>query len=359
MQQGWECQKCHNVYSPTTPFCLYCWFQSQSTPIQTFTPIEPTPKPEPEPEPIQIVEEISPPPPPSSEHALIRQNKNLILPHIDLTIPVLNKKPDVPQSKNYPDTKIYLGGIGHSKERAVKRHFRIPYILDSIIDLPSRPSGLVRKYFDYVKDNKIEYLLDSGAFSYMNNPKKAFDLATHLEQYCYYINEFDIKDFVELDLDVFMSLEEVENIRRKIYLETHKQPIVVFHQERGADYWKKMCCENEFVAIGGLVTGNNWNSIDGQKVLSDMCDEAHMYGTRVHGLGFTPLTLLNAHTMFFDTVDSTSWNFTKRGCTAAIGEHGELLKLEGTNFFSATEGQENDLRVWAEFATNYRGGPRN
>ena len=22
--QGWECPKCHRVYSPTTPMCLYC-----------------------------------------------------------------------------------------------------------------------------------------------------------------------------------------------------------------------------------------------------------------------------------------------------------------------------------------------
>ena len=358
MQEGWECKKCHNIMAPNTPFCLFCWFQSQQNqaPIMMPNPVveevkitEPEPQPELKPTPIIK---------PVEQKSLIHANKNLILDHVDITIPVLNKEPTVPRADKWPDTKIYLGGIGHSKERAIARKFRIPYILDSIIDLPVQPSQLVRKYFDYVKRNNSEYLLDSGAFSYMNNPKKSFDLASHLKQYCYYINEFDIKDFVELDLDIFMSLEEVENTRRKIYLETHKQPIVVFHTERGKDYWTKMCKENEFVAIGGLVVGNNWNSADGQKELCDMCDEAHMYGTRVHGLGFTPLTLLNSHTMFFDTVDSTSWNFTKRGCTAAINEKGELEKLEGSSYFSASEGQENDLKIWAQFAENYRGGPR-
>lgn len=24
IQQGWECPKCHRIYSPTQPFCLYC-----------------------------------------------------------------------------------------------------------------------------------------------------------------------------------------------------------------------------------------------------------------------------------------------------------------------------------------------
>lgn len=24
MPQGWECPRCHRVYSPSQPFCLYC-----------------------------------------------------------------------------------------------------------------------------------------------------------------------------------------------------------------------------------------------------------------------------------------------------------------------------------------------
>jgi hypothetical protein len=24
IQQGWECPKCHRIYSPTQSFCLYC-----------------------------------------------------------------------------------------------------------------------------------------------------------------------------------------------------------------------------------------------------------------------------------------------------------------------------------------------
>ena len=63
--------------------------------------------------------------------------------------------------------------------------------------------------------------------------------------------------------------------------------------------------------------------------------------------------------MFFDTVDSTSWNFNKRGFSAAINEKGELIKTDiSPKFFSAIEGQEEDLRIWSIFCTNYKGGPR-
>ena len=344
MQEGWECKKCHNVYSPNTPFCLYCWFQSNQTKESTTQLVI-------QPEKNKIEEQ----PTIIQQNNDLRANKNLTLDKIEITIPVLDKQPIYPLSNKFPDTKIFLAGIGHSKERAIKRQFKIPYILDSIVDFPIQPSKLVRQYFDYIKNNNIDYLLDSGAFSYMNNPKKSFNLAEHLKQYCYYINEFDITNFIELDLDIFMSIEEVENIRKKIYLETHKQPIIVFHEERGHDYWINMCKENDYVAIGGLVTSTETNSPQRYKRLSAFCDEAHSYNTKVHGLGFTPLALLNNHSMFFDTVDSTTWNFTKHGNSAAINEKGELVKIPPIDVFAASDGQEEDLKVWAEFAINYRG----
>lgn len=360
MQEGWECHKCHNVYAPNVPFCLYCWFQNQtnsqidigtkltksqdiiSIPISQTTNIDKQEQ--------QITVE--------SNTNDVLSNKNLALEYVDIKIPTLNKQSIYPMPERYPDTKIFLGGIGHAKERAINRTFRIPYILDSIVDFPVQPSKLVYQYFDYIKKNNIEHMLDSGAFTYMKNTKKSFNLATHLKQYCFYINEFDLTNFIELDLDVFMSLEEVENVRRKIYLETHKQPIIVWHPERGHDYWINMCKENDFVAIGGLVTSNETNTPERIQRLEVLCDEAHTYNTKVHGLGFTPLTLLNSHMMFFDTVDSTTWNQTKQGKSAALDNQGNLIKVPLIQAFSTIDSQEEDLRVWAQFCINYKGGQR-
>lgn len=360
MEQGWQCIKCGNVYAPNTPFCLYCWFnkdvpnkiidQSLTAPItqNKISPIDT------QLQPIDTNKITS-----TNNTSLtiedLRSNKNLFLEQIHADIPVLDKKPIYPLPDKFPDTKIFIAGIGHSKERAINRKFIIPYILDSIIDFPVQPSKLVRQYFDYIKSNNIQYLLDSGAFSYMNQPKKSFNLQDHLKQYCYYINEFDLTNFIELDLDVFMSIEEVENIRKKIFLETHKQPIVVFHEGRGHDYWLKMCKENDYVAIGGLASKPETNTPQRQQILDDMCNEAHQYNTKVHGLGFTPLALLNSHTMFCDTVDSTSWNTTKHGKSTIINEKGELVKIPLIDSFSASESQEADLKAWTTFAINYKG----
>lgn len=120
-----------------------------------------------------------------------------------------------------------------------------------------------------------------------------------------------------------------------------------------------MCKENDYVAIGGLVTGVEQNTTERFKRLSLLCDEAHSYNTRVHGLGFTPLALLNSHTMFFDTVDSTTWNTTKRGKSTIIDENGHLKKIPARDLFSAADGQEEDLYAWATFSHNYYGASRN
>ena len=368
MHEGWKCPKCNNIYAPATPFCLYCWFQNNNK-IQLSLQKQNefflnnninTDKNFNRPSNQQKITKISTQPINLNEinKSEIYTNKNLQLEHVEIIIPTLNKLSNYSQSQQYPDTKIYLGGIGHSKERAIHRKFRIPYILDSIIDFPIQPSKLVRQYFDYLEKQNIEYLLDSGAFSYMNNPKKAFNLNQHLKQYCYYINEFNINNFMELDLDIFMSLEQVENIRRKIYLQTHKKPIIVYHSERGYNYWTQMIKENDFVAIGGLVVDKEIQSPERQQQLQDMCEEAHAYNTHVHGLGFTPLSLLNSHTMFFDTVDSTSWNFTMRGFSAILNQKGEIVKAPPIQTFSAVESQEEDLKTWAQFANNYKGAKK-
>lgn len=355
MQNGWECQKCHNVYAPNIPFCLYCWFQQSNTSepppmIQTITPqVKGIPEPE-------VIEEISQ----TEEEKVVEevqievQEQQLLIDKVDIIIPSLNKELTKNPLPKFPDTKIFLSGIGHAKERAINRDFRIPYVLDTIMDFPRRPTPMVYKYFDYIKSNKIEYLLDSGAFSYMTNPKKKIDINDLLDKYITYINEFDIQNYFEMDLDVLYSLEDVENFRRKLYKETSKHPIVIWHDTRGEEYWDNMCKDSDFIAYGGLAVNASltMSRIDS---LAERVERAHRYGTKVHGLGFCPLTLMNAHELMFDTVDTTSWNTTKQGNESIIDERGQLQKVPMQFYYSSIEPQEKCLKTWATFATNYKG----
>ena len=154
-----------------------------------------------------------------------------------------------------------------------------------------------------------------------------------------------------------MPLEEVEELRKKIYLETHKMPILVWHKERSREYWTRMCKENEFIAVGGMAHKNFQKVAVDIKFYQELVDEAHAYNTKVHGLGFTPLEMLNAHTAFFDTVDSTSWNGGRHGISFTL-ESGKLKKIPLRDDLFASDSMEKDLEAWAEFSANYYGSAR-
>lgn len=50
------------------------------------------------------------------------------------------------------------------------------------------------------------FLLDSGAFTFMNNSKNAVDFDEYLTRYIDFINRHDIEYFFELDIDSIVGL---------------------------------------------------------------------------------------------------------------------------------------------------------
>lgn len=147
------------------------------------------------------------------------------------------------------------------------------------------------------------FLLDSGAFTFMNNSKTAVDFNEYLTTYIDFINKHDIKYFFELDIDAVVGLEEVEKLRKRLEAETGKKCIPVWHKSRGKEKFIEMCKEYDYVAIGGIVT-KEIKPVE-HKYFKWFIDTAHFYGCKIHGLGFTNLKGLYIYN--FDSVDSTSW----------------------------------------------------
>lgn len=147
------------------------------------------------------------------------------------------------------------------------------------------------------------FLLDSGAFTFMNNSKNAVDFDEYMTRYIEFINKHDIQYFFELDVDAIVGLKEVERLRKRLETETGKKCIPVWHRSRGKENFITLCKEYDYVAIGGIVT----KEIKPQeyKYLKWFIDTAHSYNCKIHGLGFTNLKGLYIYN--FDSVDSTSW----------------------------------------------------
>ena len=193
--------------------------------------------------------------------------------------------------------KVFLAGA-YTREKAFIGK-NIDYMLES---------------FFYVLPWQIEripnmkmFLLDSGAFTFMNGTENAnFD--EYLTRYINFINKYDIKYFFELDVDSIVGYEKVKQLRKRLENETGKKCIPVWHKSRGKDEFLKMCEEYDYVAIGGIVskeiTQNEY------PYFTWFINEAHKRGAKIHGLGFTNLKGLEKYK--FDSVDSTSWTTGNR-----------------------------------------------
>ena len=189
--------------------------------------------------------------------------------------------------------KVCLAGTS-IKEDILKEH-NVKYLLESYYSIKEWQ-------IPYIKKAEL-FLLDSGAFTFMNNFKGEVNWDEYIEKYANFINKYDIKYFFELDIDVVVGIKEVERLRNKLEKLTNKKCIPVWHKIRGLEYWKKMTKKYDYVAIGGIVI----KEIKPQdyKYFKPLLEIAKKNNCKVHGLGFTNLRTL--HKYHFYSVDSTSW----------------------------------------------------
>lgn len=190
-----------------------------------------------------------------------------------------------------------------------------PYILESFYYADKDEIQKLMPYFG-------DFLLDSGAFTFMQNSKKHVDWEEYLEQYVDFINTYKVDKFFELDIDSVIGYDNVLKLRSKLERMTGKQSIPVWHISRGKEEFLKMCDEYPYVSIGGLV-GKAARSRK-QKKLEEafpwFISEAHKRGAKIHGLGYTSLDGIRKY--HFDSVDSTSWTTGNR--------FGHIYKFNGT-----------------------------
>jgi hypothetical protein len=182
------------------------------------------------------------------------------------------------------------------------------------------------------------FMLDSGAFTFMTSHKGKVDWNDYLRRYAEFINKNNVKLFFELDVDSVTGYKKVLEMRKFLERETGKQPIPVWHKSRGKEEFLRMCDEYKYVAIGGIVS----KEITRQeyKYFPWFINEAHKRGCKIHGLGFTNLEGIRKY--HFDSVDSTSWTTGNR--------FGAIYRFNGTTMekFGKKDGQRlSDSRAVA------------
>lgn len=185
----------------------------------------------------------------------------------------------------------------------------IPFVLESYCYIQDFQLPMI-------KSSKL-FLLDSGAFTFMNNSKSKVNWDEYVNGYINFINRSGIDNFFELDIDSIVGYDAVKQIRKRIESQTGKKCIPVWHKSRGIEEYKRLVSQYSYIAIGGFaikdIKQNEFESI--KKIVR----YAYEQGTKVHGLGFTPQNVTDYD---FYSCDSSSWTTCRR--------YGKIYKFTGS-----------------------------
>lgn len=194
----------------------------------------------------------------------------------------------------YIAPSIHGGGF----DKAIIKHK--PFILESFYYTDEETEKLLPLFGDF--------LLDSGAFTFMQNATSDIVWEEYIEKYADFIKRNNVEKFFELDIDPIVGYEKVKYYRQRLETLAGRPCIPVWHKSRGIDEFYRMCDEYGYGAIGGVVTKEI--SKKQYDFFPLLIKEAHKRNCKLHGLGFTNLSYLpKCH---FDSVDSTAWTAGNR-----------------------------------------------
>lgn len=189
-------------------------------------------------------------------------------------------------------------------------------------------------------------IIDSGAHTF-HNSKSKIDFKKYTEEYISWLLNNKFWDhYVELDIENIIGLSEVEKIRRKLENNLPKNPIVVWHKERGWDYWIKMCENYDYVGFSGFTMGNQKEMEVPEKLIPKFLEVAKENCCKVHGFGFTRCSLLKKYN--FDSVDSSSWTYSSKMNENFIFD-GSKIKYRGKFVKKPENVHLHGFRQWCNY----------
>lgn len=236
--------------------------------------------------------------------------------------------------------KIFLAGTSTIKDNTILK--QCDYFLDSFLSIKKEKLPV----FLSAKD----FLLDSGAFSFMNG-KKTCNIYEYAKQYAYFVKEYDIKNFFELDVELIVGWEEYKKINDVISSISKKQSIPVFHKNRGWEWFEDTCKQVPYIAYGGIAV----NRREVPKIVFETMPFfircAHKHNCKIHGLGFTSTSMFDK--IKFDTVDSTTWTMGGRMGNMCYFD-GKTMKQYYPSRYNKKPLNTNDLQIfnfleWCKF----------
>lgn len=209
------------------------------------------------------------------------------------------------------DMQLYLAGTMYGNQSKALYHLGGGHVPNELTDY--NPFILESFYYADEDTERLlpyfgDFLLDSGAFTFMSNAKSHVSWDEYIEKYAAFIKKNNIRKYFELDIDSIVGYEKVLEYRKRLESMVGWSCIPVWHKSRGVKEFSRMCEEYDYAAIGGIVAKEI--KPEQYSAFPPMIREAHKRGCKLHGLGFTSLEWLpKCH---FDSVDSTAWTTGNR-----------------------------------------------
>lgn len=224
-------------------------------------------------------------------------------------------------------------GLGY--DPIIKEHR--PYILESFYYADAGTERLIPYFGDF--------MLDSGAFTFMQNAKKSVKWEEYIEEYADFVKRNKIKKYFELDIDSVVGYDRVKKYREKLEKLVGWQSIPVWHISRGTDEFIRMSDEYNYVALGGIVSGE-WSK-KSETLMPWFIKEAHKRNAKIHGLGYTKLANLKHY--HFDSVDSTAWTTGNRFGYIYQFKNGKMQKIDAPKGKRLKDGRKVALINYTEW----------
>lgn len=161
-------------------------------------------------------------------------------------------------------------------------------------------------------NEQIHLFIDSGAYTYINDPKyQEYDITRweeHIQGYLKWaeMNKRYIFAFANLDIENFLGGEQIKKWNREYFepfmLRTGIPVCFVWHENSTSETFEQYCQRYPYV---GITAVNDESSGTDIQYFKEKLYIAEKYNTVLHGMGMTRTSMLPQ--LPFYTVDSTSW----------------------------------------------------
>lgn len=246
---------------------------------------------------------------------------------------------------------IYLAGQ-NGRRWCIEEYLKTKNLKDNkkFIDISILESfAYVDEYIEKMIPFLENFLLDSGAFTYMNGSDSSkINWYEYIERYADFINKNKVEKFIEVDIDSIVGYEKVKELRKLLIQKTNKLPIPVWHKSRGKDEFIKMAEEFPYIALGGIAIKTIKRTE--YKFFPWFIDIAHKNNTKIHGLGLTNMEAIKKYK--FDSVDSSSWTCGNRfGMVYKFTGDGikQYPKPDGMRLKNPKDIAINNFNEWVKF----------